>query len=387
MPRPVVPNEEFLRILEEEGGNRQATAKRLDINIRAVFKRIKRLKESGVRVPRSYATIQPASDEGRPIYQTTTQVDADGNIERQWQRSAADRIEREREALRAFVEELQAEIKPRKRRAVGRKTAARDLLTGYPIGDHHFGMYAHHAEAGGDYDLKIAKQLLEEAIDDCVENSPPSERALLCNLGDFLHINDRTNKTQKSGNILSADSRYFKVARVAGFALAHATERLLDKHKYVRVVNCVGNHDPDAVHWLTLFLHAWFRKEPRVEVDMSPAHFKFHEFGANMICMTHGDTVKLPDVPSRMAALAPEMWGRTKYRVAWTGHVHHGQTVWGKKEDSGAIAHSFGVLPPTDDYAASLGLTAHRELHAITFHRAGGVRSEYIHNVDLHGAA
>ena len=318
--------------------------------------------------------------DGFNVKGVSTLYDEDGNVRAQWVKSQAD-IEKQQELQQLFVDTLCSHVTPRKR-TKSPKISTKDLLVGYPIGDHHFGMYAYAAETGGDYDLKIAKQELASAVDYLVDAAPAGENAILANLGDYLHIDNRTNKTPASGHILDVDTRYSKVIKVAAFGLAHAVDRLLEKHKRVRIVNVPGNHDLDSANWLSLVMQAWFKNEPRVEVDMSPAIFLFHQFGANMICMTHGHTVKLPDLPQIMASLQPVMWGDTKYRVAWTGHFHHSQTVIGK-ENRGAIAEQFGVLAPSDAYNASLGYQSQREMHAITFKKSGGVLCRTTYNADL----
>jgi predicted phosphodiesterase len=319
--------------------------------------------------------------EGFTVKGVSTLYNAEGEVAAQWVKSRAEDEDRAA-AQREFVAELCSQVKPRKRIVPAPKKTDAELCVGYPIGDHHMGMYAYAAETGGDYDLKIASQTLAAAIDYLVDRSPSADEAIVANLGDFLHADNRGNRTPASGHVLDVDTRYSRVIRVAAFGLAHAIERALEKHKRVRVVNVPGNHDPDSASWLSLVLEAWFKNEPRVTVDISPAQFLFYQFGQNMICMTHGHTIKLEEVPATMAAYQPEMWGTSKYRVAWTGHVHHSQRL-ALKGNRGAKVESFGVLPPNDAYGASRGFLSHREMHAITFKRAGGELGRATYNVDL----
>jgi len=318
--------------------------------------------------------------EGQTLKGISTLYGSEGEVKAQWVKSHAEQ-EALRDAQQAFVEELCSQVEPRKPLKPP-ESVSNELLAAYPIGDHHFGMYAYAAETGSDYDIKIAEESLADAVDYLVASAPDAKYALLCNLGDFLHMDNRTNMTPASKHILDVDTRYSKVIRIASFGLARSVNRLLEKHEKVRVVNVPGNHDPDSASWLSLVMEAWFRNEPRVEVDVSPSMYLFHQFGKNMICMTHGDKVKLPDMPQVMASIQPTMWGDTTYRVAWTGHVHHSQRVIGK-ENRGAIAESFGVLPPSDAYSASLGYHSQREMHCITFKKSGGVLCRTTYNADL----
>lgn len=304
----------------------------------------------------------------------------DGGPVLQWVRQKADSREREA-AIREFVDELAATVKPRKAIKAPRFTDD-ELMVGYPIGDHHFGMYATIGDAGGDYDLDKAKAVLAEAVDYLVASSPDAETAVLANLGDFTHTDNRTNATPRSGHVLDVSARYHDICRAAAFSLAHATNRLLEKHKRVKIVNCPGNHDQDTAGWLSLFMQAWFRNEPRVEVDSSPGDWLFHQFGRNMICMTHGHKSKLDAIPGVMATLAPEMWGDTSYRVAWTGHMHHAERR-DAKESRGALVEQFGVLAPADNYSHNLGYRAQQEMHSITFRKSGGILCRATYNAGL----
>ena len=352
----------------------------MDRNERNLYAVIQRLKKRAADKGVAPGVVGKPLPEGQALKGISTLYGPEGDIKAQWVKSNAEQAAREA-AMKAFVEELSDAVKPRKPLKPPKHTQA-DIMCGYPIGDHHWGMLSWHPETGKDYDLKIAKKLLADAVDYLVGSAPPAEQALLVNLGDFLHGDDSTNRTRKSGHILDMDGRFAKITRAAAFGLCHTTERLLEKHKRVKVVNIRGNHDDDSANWLSTVLHAWFRNEPRVEIELSPAMYQFHRFGKNMLCMTHGDKVKLPELPQVMASLEPTMWGETTYRVGWTGHVHHAQRVIGK-ENRGAICESFGVLPPSDAYSASMGYHSQREMHCITFKKTGGVLCRTTFNADL----
>lgn len=350
-------------------------------NIYQMLTRLRNLRDSAEQGhdPAPLAVIPPGH---RLKGQSTQGRDSEGRLT--WWKTVED-AEARQQALDFYLEELSKKVKPRKP-VKARKLASYDpdVMVGYPLGDHHWGMYSYAAETGADYDLEIAKAAFSDALDYLIDRSPPSETALFVNLGDALHINDRKNQTPKSGNILDVDSRYQKVVRTAAFAFNYAIEKLLRKHYRVTVVHLPGNHDPDAAHWLQIVTEAWFRNEDRADVIVSPAQFQYHQFGVNMLAMTHGDTVKLEELPGIMAAHEPTMWGDTKYRTAWTGHVHHSQKL-AAKEFRAVKVESFGVLPPNDAYGASKGFAAQREMSAITLRRSGGELSRVTYNVDLSG--
>ena len=315
-----------------------------------------------------------------PMHDTSTLYDRHGNPTLQWVKAKASAEQRQK-AMRQFVRELCETVTPRKPVKLPKQTDD-NLCVVYPIGDHHLGMYADEAETGAGYNLKTAGDLLATAVDHLVTSSPKAGHAVLANLGDFLHCDDSTNRTRKSGHQLDVSGRFHEAQRLGTQALVRAVDRLLERHKTVHAVNCRGNHDGDSAGWLSQVLNAWFRNEPRVTVDMTPAHFLHYRYGRNMLSFTHGDTIKFGDVAQVMASNQAQMWGETKYRMAFTGHVHHRQQL-AAKEQHGAFVESFGVLPPSDAYAASLGYNSAREMHALTFVRSGGLLSRQTFNAGL----
>ena len=287
----------------------------------------------------------------------------------QWIRQEPE-AEARAEMMRAYVDELVGEIQPRKP-IKAPQAAAKDMLASYPIGDHHFGMYAAAGLGGGAFDLSRAKEVLAEAVDFLVRSTPPAENAILVNLGDITHVNDSTNQTPKGHNPLDASGYYEEICRAAGFAMANAVQRLLEKHKHVRVFNVPGNHDPSTAPWLNIVLEAYFRNEPRVTIEPTAADWQFYRFGRNMFAFTHGHRAKLDRVPGVMANLEPEIWGATSHRFAYTGHMHHSETR-AAKEHAGAKVEQFGILAPADAHAHGLGYRSNQEMNAIVYRKEGG---------------
>jgi hypothetical protein len=77
-----------------------------------------------------------------------------------------------------------------------------------------------------------------------------------------------------------------------------------------------------------------------------------------------------------MAANKPAMWGGTRFRYCYTGHVHHRSQIC--KEINGVVCESFQVLPPSDAWHAAQGYGAGRSMQAITHHRQTGEKFRHI---------
>jgi hypothetical protein len=260
--------------------------------------------------------------------------------------------------------------------------ASNDLLTGYVVGDAHFGMLSWAPETGASYDLKIAERLTCGAIDRLVMKTDPSANALLVDLGDFLHVDNYSNTTPDGGNSLDADGRYAKIVRVAARCMRHCIRQLLAKHLRVKVISVPGNHNRVGSVWMNTMLDAVYEREQRVTIDTSPSQYMVHEFGSNMIAATHKPN-KTDDVAALVATRWPEIWGRTRHRVLLTGHEHHRvkrQSVVAKGRP-GLVVETFETLAPVDAWHDEQGYRANRSMTAITWHRDHGEESRDTVNV------
>lgn len=289
----------------------------------------------------------------------STLYNSDGQISAQWVKSRVredEAAQAMREAIEDFVSEFRGSAKPVK--APARNTAG--LLSIYPMGDPHIGMYAWAAEAGEDFDAEIARHDLLAAAARLVDVAPASERALICNLGDFFHADSLAQLT-KSGHKLDVDTRWPKVLKLGCQLMVELVTLALRKHQRVEVVNAIGNHDDHSSVMLAAFLEAWFHAEPRVLVHPTASKFHYLEFGRNLIGITHGDTVKLTALGELMAADRPEAWGKASHRYWYTGHIHHTS----KTELRGVVVESFRTLAAKDAWHSAQGYRAGRDMYVI----------------------
>lgn len=296
----------------------------------------------------------------------TVQVGPDG-MERHWLKGKVDAEKREA-ILRAAIEAMVSDISPPGPLVPAPDRVMEDLLTVYPMGDPHFGMYAWAKEAGEDFDLKIARRITLAAVDRLVQSAPPSETAILLPLGDVFHMNDQTNQTPAHKHQLDADSRFVHVLEVAIETFRHAILRCLEKHAQVVVRFVKGNHDPEAVWALAFATKAFFSNEPRVSVDVSPAEHWFYRFGSVLLGATHGDKAKPEALMGVMACDRARDWGETRHRYWYCGHVHHSSV----KELPGVTVETFRTLAAADAYARGHGYRAGRDMRAIVLHRDAG---------------
>lgn len=371
-------DDEVIAALESCGSINKA-AKHLGVARYGLQARVKRLALKGYSPAHDMTHTVP---DGYKVKGVSTLYREDGTVAAQWVKSSADaerQIAMMREAIDALKEDVRGLAKP----IVCPKMTLADSLSTYVIGDAHFGLYAWKAESGEDFDTAIASKDLRAAIDLLVAGSPASETGYLVDVGDFLHADNRSNQTPASGNQLDVDTRYQRVIRIAMSALQYCVGRMLQKHKRVKVFITPGNHNPDSAGWMALVLEAYFQNEKRVEVETSPSKYFYQRFGNCLIGITHGDKVKMAELPSIMATDRPEDWGQTKHRMWLTGHIHHTQ----HQEYRGCFVESFNTLAACDAWHNASGYRAARQMQRIDLDATHGIYSRGIANIGMLRAA
>ncbi len=280
----------------------------VDLTISAVFSRIKSLKNKG-KLPLDSGNSVPINEQ---LKGTSTLYDSEGEVKLQWVKTDVAK-ETLLEQFDLAIDLLINRIEPVKPTAAPVITDEQSM-TVYTIGDAHIGMLAHQAETGNDNDLKIVETDLLAAMKLLVAQSSPTQEAFIVDVGDWFHSDNQGNTTAKSNNKLDVDGRYHKVLDVGLHLSTKLIDNALKKHQTVRWRSAIGNHDEHSSIMLTAFIKAYYRNEPRVIVHDTPNVFMYHQFGVNLIGITHGHTVKPDKLGEIMAVDCEHLWSDTKYR-------------------------------------------------------------------------
>lgn len=369
---------EYIDLIELHGSGR-AAAKAMGLSKHTVNEAMRRLKKAAAR--RGYAPEHDMTrvvPDGFKVKGVSTYYDRDGIARGQWVKSAQDAEARE-EIIRAWIEGLKDEISPVAPRP-GPVTSDDDLLTIYPVGDPHAGLYSWKEETGTSFDLVEFERVNKAAIDRIVEAAPRSSIAIFNDKGDSTHADNNSNRTPRSGNALDVHGRHAEVVRVSVRVKRYQIERLLDKHAKVIVRVDPGNHDPETAIYLSTLLAAIYENEPRIEVITSPNPYWYYLFGKNLIGTCHGDGAKGKDLPGIMANDVREWWGQVQYAVWFVGHVHHKDI----KDYTGCTVEYMRTLAPSDAWHHGQGYRARRSIEAITLHRDGGEeerQTRHVHRI------
>lgn len=365
-------NQKLVLDAVKEHGTQAKAAQALGINIRSLERTIQRIKKAQAR--QGYAPehdMVKTCPDGyfvKGVSTLYTNGEDGTQVSAQWVKTQADAQRQEeliKEAVEAWCDEAKGAIKPVKSKQAQHDA---DLLTIYPLGDPHFGMYAWGEETGKDFDLEIAESQLFAAIDYLVDKSPASKRGVLCNLGDMFHSDNMDGVTARSGHSLDMDGRLQKVIQVGVRALRRCIHRMLEKHDQVEVVNAPGNHDHVLALALNVMMANIYESEPRVTVYSAPTMRHYIQHGKVLIGIVHGHQTRDNDLGAIMATEKAQEWGQTEYRYFYRGHHHQDKVT----ELRGCKVEQFRTLAPKDAYASSGGYLSGQDMKAIVHHANHG---------------
>lgn len=350
----------------KEHGTTRAAAEALGVTKNAVWEAVDRYRKEAARRGHAPGHFDDGVAPGYRMGKITIQR-GPGGVERVWERQHPD-AEAQAERLQA-IREAMLEGLPREAPAPAPVYADDDLLTVYPMGDPHAGLYAWKDETGQAFDLVEFERVSKAAIDRLVASAAPSAHALYIDLGDSLHADNNASRT-KSGHHLDTHGRHAEVVRAVIRCKRHHIARMLERHAHVTVRINPGNHDGVTALMLAEMMAMIYENEPRVTVATSPNPYWFHGFGANLIGTTHGDGAKGANLPLLMAVDAPALWLASEHgsRVWFVGHVHHKDV----KDHPGVTVEYCRTLAAPDIWSHASGYRSKRSMEAVTYHRGDG---------------
>jgi hypothetical protein len=234
------------------------------------------------------------------------------------------------------------------------KTPKRDYVSYNPKGtmlevhvdDLHTGKLGWVGDSGESYDYKIARERALHIINDVINQTQhfKYEKILFIWSHDFFHF-DNINQTTTAGTDQDSDLRWQKVFDV-GMELLIDMVELLATQAPVETFYIASNHDRMTGYYAIKTLHAWFRKDDRVTVDVATIGRKYYRYGNTAIGFYHGDSLKKSKVKNLIPVEQPKMWGDTLYHEIHAAHFHSEKTV---DEDNGVITR-YTSSPTGTDY-------------------------------------
>lgn len=186
-----------------------------------------------------------------------------------------------------------------------------------------------------------------------------SEKALMCYnverlflvLGpDTLNMDTFLGTTSK-GTFLENSTDPMKTYLKAFNVLRDVIHELTGYFPQVEVIFISGNHDRLSSFHLIHALSQCFARTSGITFDIEYDDRKVKQYGQNMICFEHGDVVAKNN-PLVYATEYPQVWGNTRYRYLYTGHLHGRKTkeFYTENETHGFVTRVLPALCETDNW-------------------------------------
>lgn len=366
MAKQKATDEQIIQAYHDHGSQRLA-AEALGMSSRNFERRLAKMRQSEAR-------IQPIVPDGQVLRGVSTLVDVvdplSGEVRQQWIKTkCAPKTEQEAEAIQAEVlsgfNDKIVRATPVKRKT---KKVIADMANLHVVTDYHLGMLAWDKEAGEDWDLDIAEQLLIDTMTYAVKRAPAAEQGILCQLGDFLHYDSFESVTPRSKHVLDSDSRPQKMIGVAIRVLKQTVEIMLQKYETVHVLMAEGNHDIIGSAWLRESFDVLYENEPRVTVETRPDPYYCFVWGDVALFFHHGHLKPPATVDVVFARKFREEYGAAKFAHAHLGHLHHEK----KLETTLMKVEQHPTMAAADAHASRGGWMSDREMKVLTYHKKYG---------------
>ena len=303
-------------------------------------------------------------------HSTLDRVFADGRREMVLQWTKTRREDKDwLEDIQSGIESFVADMDPVPTPALPPKSRDQDIIPWIQIGDAHLGMLAHEAETGANFDLKIAERELLAAIFMLIDQTEPTERLVINDLGDFTHYENMRGETEASGNVLDFDGRFPKMIDVYAKVMRAIIDKALTKAQYVDVIVNQGNHSRTNDIWMAVLIKNVYGRSGRVNVLNNHTPFIGYRMGRTFVMTHHSDTTKPAKLAHVMSTDFARDWGETDYRYIDIGHIHHNMVL---KEHPGVVVESWNILAPKDKWAHDYGYRARQSITVVERSRSYG---------------
>jgi predicted DNA-binding protein YlxM (UPF0122 family) len=358
---------EILKSYTKNNGDIKKISNDLNISYNAVKKCLQRIRNN---------SIKPNNTEEIGVRSTSTLYDSDGNVINRWVKkdNISDNL---KQLVEKFIEEYANKLPKFKEVSKSNKNVYEDKLAIYPIVDIHLGMLSLLEETETEWNLTVADTLIRECVSKLISRSPNCKECLICNLGDYFHVDNMFNRTPTNGNFLDVDGRYAKIMNVGIKLMRYLIEYASYNHKHITVINCIGNHDLCGSMWLSAALENIYENNKSITVINSSKPRQYFKYGNSLIGMTHGVDCLPKDLPLIMATEKIEDWGNTKFHYWYTGHIHQEKVT----EFPGCKIESFKTIAGKDAWTNSKGFLSKRGMCCIIIDPKNGETERYNINI------
>ena len=181
----------------------------------------------------------------------------------------------------------------------------------------------HWGKRGSHYDRTIAKKRLfsiSEQLLTRVSVGGGPKKVILALGGDGLHIDNMSSSTTH-GTPQDCDGSPEDLAW-SYVLMCRDYVDMVRQFAPVELFVIPGNHDRYSATLIRAALNGWFSTADDVTVCESNSNRQYITFGNSLVAFLHGDIGKVKDWPAIVAGEVPKLWGATKWRFIFTGHLH-----------------------------------------------------------------
>jgi hypothetical protein len=317
------------------------------------------------------------------VHAKSTLYDKDGNIKLEWVKTKLDELKLHQamsEAITGMMDGFEGKYVPRSLPTF----ADGDLMTFYPIPDAHLGLLIDSLEVthGYDWNLKRAKDTVYAGMEYLVKSAPYSRECVITDLGDLLEASDDDNRTKRSKNVLHTSDMHSRIIQVTFELITSMIELALTKHEIVHFYSVPGNHADLIPIYLSQYLGAYFRNEPRVNINTGNQGQKYHRFGKTLLGFAHGHMMSPDKCTETLIHDNRDIFSEIQYCYYHFGHYHSAKKL---TEMSLVNIEIHKNLLPTNSWANVSGYRAMSigEAKAITYHQEYGEVSRSTFNMHL----
>ena len=317
--------------------------------------------------------------EGFAVKGTST-LYKDGEASIQWVKT--DRaILSQIESIENVISEIAQNIKPLDPIELKEQTEI-DAITLFVSNDLHFGaLMSKEYNHDRDWDLKIASKTVCDAIDYLIARSPASSEAVIADLGDLMEMDDYSNSTSRSGNILDVDGRWDKALDMAIMAMKYFVQRALEKYEKVYFYNIDGNHDDTSGAAVRYSIREAFANNPRAIINCDRRNIKYHISGNVALPFAHGHELKMGGRAESCFISdlrAMKVLDTIDNIYGHFGHTHKDAVYDGANTKQ----ESHRNLPPSNVWATNMGYRRQAgTMKSITYDKKYGEVSRQTYNV------
>lgn len=257
------------------------------------------------------------------------------------------------------------------------KTITEPHLLFAPPYDIHFGKWATQFECGYTVNKELTRDIFRSSQKDILDQIQHMniERVVIPVGSDFFHFDNYQGSTSSGKNIMDTDGNVLELMADGYECFREYVDTFRSYGFPISLMFVPGNHDYVLGFSLYKYLEGLYENcEDVVMINNSAQSCKAFKYGDCFISTEHG-LINRSEISDFLSGEFSELWGATKYRYHFDGHLHHHNEI-GKQ---GITIIRVIALSGPDRYHKERGFTRQdqiRGLESFLFNRNSPMRQK-----------